>query len=55
VRRPVALEAEIVRRADDAAAEMMLPEAIDHHAGRQWMVGARNPIRQRQPPTVGRF
>ena len=46
VRRPVALQAEIVRRADDAAAEVILPDAIDHHAGRERVVLATGePVR----------
>ena len=43
MRRPFAAEAEIARRGDDALAEMVLPEAIDHHAGRERMLRAGDP------------
>ena len=35
VRRPVALRAEVARRVDQAGAEVVLPDAVDDHAGRQ--------------------
>ena len=35
MRRRIALDAEIVRRADDAAAHVVLPEAIDDDAGEE--------------------
>ena len=41
MRRPVALQAEIVFRGDQALAEIGLPDAIDRHARRQRMVAAR--------------
>ena len=39
VARPVSVRAEVVRRLDDAAAEVVLPDAVDHDARRQRMVG----------------
>ena len=44
--------AEVVRRPDDPAAEMLLPDAIDHHAGRQPVVGRGNPVGQLRPAPV---
>ena len=35
--------AEVAGRPDDAFAEVLLPQAIDHHAGRQRIVAAGNP------------
>ena len=49
VRRPVAPAAEIVGGADQSLAEVMLPDPIDHHAGRQGMIGARQPVGQLPP------
>ena len=42
----VSLRAEIARGCDDAAAEVMLPEPIDRHAGRQRMVVIGDPLGQ---------
>ena len=47
MRRRRALIAEVARRADDAAAEVVLPEAVDHHAGRQRVLGRGDPTRKR--------
>ena len=33
MRRPISLETEVARRIDDAVAEVLLPDAIDDHAG----------------------
>ena len=44
----VALHAEVAGRGDDAAAEVMLPEAIDDHAGEQVpgaVLGVGDPVR----------
>src|SRR5579875_4050267 len=41
--------AEIARGTDDAFAEMMLPDAIDHDACRQRMVRPRQPAGQIEP------
>jgi len=40
MRRRVAAEAEIARRADQTRAEMMQPDAVDHHPGRQRIDGS---------------
>ena len=42
--------AEVVRRRDEAAPEVELPNAVDHHAGCQRMPGAGDPLGQREPP-----
>src|SRR4029453_8600033 len=39
VRRLVPLEAEVVGGADDAAAEVVLPDAVDHHPGGEGVLG----------------
>ena len=49
MRRPFAALAEIVGGADQALAEVVLPDPIDHDAGRQRMVGARQPVGQLPP------
>src|SRR6185437_11708132 len=38
----------VVWRSDNAFAKMMLPDAVDHHAGCQWVCGAGNPPGQLQ-------
>ena len=50
MRRPLAHDAEIAGRADDALAEMIMPDAIHHHARRQRILRVRQPLRQRRPP-----
>ena len=45
--------AKIVRRGHDPLAEMMHPEPIDQHAGRQRMIGLRQPAGKRQAPAAG--
>src|SRR4051812_48489497 len=49
--------AEIVGRAHDALAEMVLPDAVNQHARREWMVGPGKPAGQLQPAAavVDRF
>src|ERR1700730_15679747 len=49
MRRLLSLFAEVARRADDALAEMILPNAVPHDAGRQWMVRPGDPLSQFQP------
>ena len=49
MRRPVAALAEIVGGADQSLAEVMLPDPIDHDAGRQRMIGACQPVGQLPP------
>ena len=44
-----AICAKIARRRDDAPAEMMLPDAVHHHAGGERIVGLTEPARQAQP------
>ena len=38
--------AEIVGGRDDASTEKMMPDAIDDHSGRQWIVGAGDQFRE---------
>ena len=52
MRRRSAGVAEIVGRSDDALAEMMLPDAVDHHARGQRVVGAGEPTGQGQTPAA---
>ena len=51
MRRPVAVDAEIAGRPHDAFAEVMLPQAIHHHARRQRIRGRGDPLGQSQPPS----
>ena len=46
VRRRLALDAEVLGRLDQARAEMVLPDPVDGHAGRQRVVGTSQPARQ---------
>ena len=48
VRGALAVEAKVVRRADDAAAEMVVPDAVNQHAGGQRILGAGDPLGQLQ-------
>ena len=50
--RPLAAKAEVVHGAHDARAEQMPPDAVDHHAGGERMVAAREPLRQLQPAAL---
>ena len=43
----------IVRRGDDAAAKMMLPDPVDHDAGGQGIFGAGDPSGQFKAKSVG--
>ena len=54
VARPFAEFAEVARRADDAFAEMVLPDAVDHDAGRQRVVRPRQPFGQLQAAAARR-
>ena len=49
MRRLLAHLAEVIERRHDAAAEMMMPDAIDDHARGQRIVRRRQPLRQRPP------
>ena len=40
---------EVIRRGDDALAEMVLPHAVDDHSRRQRIVAAGQPLRESQP------
>ena len=46
---PVAGLAEVVHRAHQTFAEVVLPDTIDHHPGRQRIPGVDQPVRQLQP------
>src|SRR5262245_31580135 len=46
--------AEVARRAHDAFAEMMLPDAIDHHPRGERILPRHQPLGQSAPP-VARF
>src|SRR5262249_49392797 len=52
MRRRRALESEVVGRADESAAEVVLPDSIHHYARRQRILGACDPVGERQPPTA---
>src|SRR5262249_8449484 len=52
VRRLLAELAEVVGRGDDAAAEMVLPKAVDDHAGRQRIIFRGDPVGEHQPPAA---
>ena len=54
VRRQFADVAEVVDRADQAGAEQMMPDAVDHHPRRQRIVGAGDPLGQFQPAAARR-
>ena len=49
VRGPLAFGTEVARRADDPFAEVMLPDAVDHHTGRQRVVCGPEPASQLRP------
>ena len=56
VRWQLALQAEVIGRVHDAAAEMMLPKAVDDHAREQMtssVLGVSDPVGQRPPPITG--
>ena len=50
VRWPCAGFTKIVQCADDALAEVMFPNAVDHHARGERMLRARGPLCEGQPP-----
>src|SRR6476469_9465490 len=53
MRGPFALQAEIVRRGNDAASEMMVPEPIHHYTSEQLssaILSVRHPIGERATP-----
>src|SRR5579863_7558263 len=52
MRGPFAHLAEVAGRADDARAEMLLPDAVDHHARSERVFRAGNGFRQLEPPTA---
>ena len=54
MRRRLAELAEIAGVRDDPLAEVVLPDAVDHHAGRQRILGPRQPLGQLQPPAAFR-
>src|SRR5437870_31171 len=39
--------AEIARSPDEAGAEMILPDTVDHDTSKKWVIRAGNPFRQR--------
>src|SRR5437867_4191950 len=47
--RWLAAHSEVVGRADEAAAEMILPDAVDHHAGGKWVVWPGEPASEFEP------
>ena len=49
MRRPVADRAEVVRRANQTFAEVPLPNAIHHHARREWIVAVGKPLGELEP------
>lgn len=49
MRRRLAARAEVVRRRDEAAAEVVLPKAIHHHARGERVRGIGNPVREFEP------
>src|SRR2546430_16022328 len=44
VRRAITVEAEVVRRTDQATAEMIVPDTVDQDASREWIVRAGDPL-----------
>ena len=49
MRGRLAGHAEVLRRRDDAASEMVLPDPIDDYPGRERVLGARQPAGECQP------
>ena len=47
--RWIAHRAEVVQRADDAAPEVVVPDAIDDHARCEWVLARRDLLCERQP------
>src|SRR5437899_1306618 len=50
MRRRIAHAAEIARRADDAASEMVMPDAVHHHPRAERILRRRDPLRESSPP-----
>src|ERR1043165_6224044 len=48
----LAAHAEIVGRGDETATEMILPEAVGHHAGGERVIGPGQPLREFEPATA---
>src|SRR5688500_11995536 len=44
----------VAARGDDALSKMVLPQPIDDNSGREWMVGEREPLRERRAPAANR-
>ena len=53
MRGPLAQDAEVARRAHQTLAEMLLPDAVDEHAGRERIGRAGNRLGQLFPPAAG--
>src|SRR5262249_32049754 len=53
VRRPVALEAEVVWRANNASAKMVLPKAVGHNTGGQRVFPRNEPVGQHPSAPAG--
>src|SRR5258707_7658464 len=49
MRRPLAAFSEVIGTADQALAEVMLPDPIDHDARRQWVIGTCQPVGELSP------
>ena len=49
MRRPFAINTEVIRCLHDALAEQMQPDAVDHDAGGQWVAGRDDRFGQLQP------
>src|SRR5687767_7122083 len=48
---PLAVFAKVARRGNDSTPEMVLPEAVHHHARGQRVFWIDDPLRQRHSPT----
>ena len=53
MRRRLALNAEILGRLDQAGAEVVLPDPVDDHAGRERVLRRNQPRSQAQPIALG--
>ena len=53
MRRPAAQAAEVAGRGNQTAAEMILPDAIHHHAGGERIILGSDPLGQRAPAACG--
>ena len=47
MRGPLSHPAEVIRRIDDAASEVVQPDAVHNRAPGQWMIVAAEPLGQR--------